>query len=130
MISRRRAFALALVLALLIALATAGAAHAAGGTVEGQVQDSQGKPLPGAAIALLAAGGKGNQSQATDAQGNFHFDGLTSGVYTVTVTLDGYAPVTCPGGRIFSGLTRRFEIKLVPTGGTAASACALAKNTD
>ena len=128
MISRCRA--LSPVLALLIALATAGAAYAAGGTVEGQVQDSQGKPLPGAAIALLATGGKGNQSQATDAQGNFHFDGLTSGVYTVTVTLEGYAPVTCPGGRILSGLTRRLEVKLAPTGGAAPSSCALAKNTD
>jgi len=128
MMSRRRP--LSPVLALWIALATAGAAHAAGGTVEGQVQNSQGKPLPGAAIALLATGGKGNQTQATDAQGNFHFDGLTSGVYTVTVTLESYAQVTCPGGRILSGLTRRLEVKLAPTGGTAPSSCALAQNTN
>jgi hypothetical protein len=111
------------VLALLAVLATAGATHAAGGTVEGQVQDAQGKPLPGVAVALLGAGGKGNQNQTTDAQGNFHFEGLTSGVYTVTATLEGYAPVTCPGSRLLSGLTRRLEIKLAPTGG-AASSCA------
>lgn len=113
----------ALSLALLIALAAAGAAHAAGAVVEGQVQDTQGKPLPGVAIALLAAGGKPAQNQTTDAQGNFHFDGLTSGVYTVSATLEGYAPVTCPGSRLFTGLTRRFQLKLAPTGG-APSTCA------
>ncbi|HEY3570955.1 MAG TPA: carboxypeptidase-like regulatory domain-containing protein [Thermoanaerobaculia bacterium] len=111
------------VLFLVLLAVLADAAYAAGGGVEGQVQDTQGKPLPGATIALLAAGGKGNQNQTTDAQGNFHFDGLTSGVYTVTVTLEGYAPVTCPGSRLFAGLTRRLEIKLAPTGGTAASSC-------
>jgi len=111
------------VLFLVLLALLAGAAYAAGGTVKGQVQDTQGKPLPGAAIALLATGGKANQNQTTDTQGSFHFDGLTSGVYTVTVTLDGYAPVTCPGGRILTGLTRRLEVKLTPTGG-AASTCA------
>src|SRR5438094_8818170 len=117
MSSRCRSFSL--VLALLAA--TAGAAFAAGGAVEGQVQDAQGKPLPGAAITLLAAGGKATQSQTTDAQGNFHFDGLTSGVYALTAALNGYAPVACPGGRLLSGLTRRFEIKLAAAGGGAAS---------
>lgn len=115
--------ALSSLLALLIALATAGAALAAGGSVEGQVQDTQGKPLPGVAIVLLAAGGKAPHNQTTDAQGNFHFDALASGVYTVTVTLEGYAPVTCPGSRILTGLNRRFEIKLAPAGG-APSTCA------
>jgi Carboxypeptidase regulatory-like domain len=119
MIFRRRV----LFLVLLAVLATAGATYAAGATVEGQVQDTQGKPLPGAAIALLGTGGKANQNQATDAQGNFHFAGLASGVYTVTVTLDGYAPVTCPGSRLFTGLSRRFQIKLAPASGGAASTC-------
>ncbi|MFL6236258.1 MAG: carboxypeptidase-like regulatory domain-containing protein [Thermoanaerobaculia bacterium] len=119
-----RCRAVLLVLALSAFFATAGAALAAGGTVEGQVQDAQGKPMPGATITLLAAGGKGNHSQATDAQGSFHFEDLTSGVYTVTATLQGYAPVTCPGSRLLSGLTRRLEIKLAATGGGAASSCA------
>jgi hypothetical protein len=118
MISRCRS--LSLVLALLAA--TTGAAFAAGGAVEGKVQDAQGKPLPGAAITLLAAG-KAAQSQTTDAQGNFHFDGLTSGVYAVTAALDGYAPVACPGGRLLSGLTRRFELKLAAAGGGTVSSC-------
>jgi hypothetical protein len=118
-----RCRALSPVLALLAVLATAGAAFAAGGSVEGQVQDTQGKPLPGAAITLLEAGAKATQNQTTDAQGNFHFGGLSSGVYILTVTLDGYAPVTCPGGRLLSGLTRRFEVKLAAAGG-AASSCA------
>jgi hypothetical protein len=117
-----RCRALSLFLALLAVLTTAGTAFAAGGVVDGQAQDAQGKPLPGVAITLLAAGAKATQKQTTDAQGNFHFDGLTSGVYALTAALDGYAPVACPGGRILSGLERRFAIKLAAAGG--ASSCA------
>jgi hypothetical protein len=115
---------LSLVLTLLAALATSGAARAAGGEVDGQIQDAQGKPLPGVAVTLLAAGGKAAQNQTADAQGNFHFGGLASGVYIVTAALDGYAPVTCPGARILSGLTRRYAVKLAAAGGGAASTCA------
>jgi hypothetical protein len=115
---------LSLVLTLLAALATTGTARAAGGEVGGQVQDAQGKPLPAVAVTLLAAGGKAAQNQTADAQGNFHFGGLGSGVYIVTAALDGYAPVTCPGARILSGLTRRFAIKLAAAGGGEGSSCA------
>jgi hypothetical protein len=122
-----RCRALTLAVSLLALLATAGSAFAAGGAVGGQVQDAQGKSLPGAAILLLAAGGKATQNKITDEQGKFQFDGLASGVYIVTVTLDGYAPVTCRGARILSGLTRGFAIKLAATAGGAASSCAAAE---
>jgi len=113
----------ALFLALSLLAFPASTALAVGGAVvEGQVQDPQGKPVAGAAVTLLAGGGKASKNQTTDAQGSFHFEDLTSGVYTVTAALDGYAPVTCPGSRLLSGLTRRLEIKLAVTGGTSTCA--------
>lgn len=115
-----------LTVAFLAALAAAAGAAAfaqGAGEVEGQVRDAQGQPLQGVGVKLLKAGKEANQQQASDAQGNFRFNGLASGVYIVAASHDGYAEVTCPGVRVMSGLTRRLAIKLMPAGGEQPSSC-------
>lgn len=95
------------------------------GVVTGHVQDAQGQPLPGAAVALLKAG-KEIPPQTSGVDGNVRFEGLGSGVYSASASLEGYAPVNCPGVRIVAGLTRHLEIKLLPASeGGPPSTCAV-----
>jgi len=99
-------------------------AAAQSGVVTGHVQDAQGQPLQGVAVTLLKAGKK-IPPQTSAADGNFSFADLASGVYSASATLDGYAPVNCPGVRIVAGLSRHFEIKLMPAAeGGPPSTCA------
>jgi len=92
------------------------------GDIKGHVQDGQGQAFAGVTVKLLQAGKAGSQEQASDPEGNVHFDGLTSGVYIATVAKEGYAPVTCPGMRI-AGVTRQLQITLMPAGGQQPSSC-------
>ena len=112
------------ILALSLAAGPAlAAAPAASGEVDGQVQDAQGKPLPGVAITLLKAGERTPKKQASGADGGFKFTDLPSGVYIVTAALEGDSPVTCRGIRLVAGQSRRLEVKLLPAGGEP-STCA------
>ena len=103
------------------------AARAQGaGVVTGHVQDAQGQPLQGVAVVLLKAG-KEIPSQTSGADGNFRFADLGSGVYSASASLEGYAPVNCPGVRIVA-LERHFAIKLMPaTEGGPPSTCEIAE---
>ncbi|HSK75245.1 MAG TPA: carboxypeptidase-like regulatory domain-containing protein [Thermoanaerobaculia bacterium] len=116
-------FSLVVVAALLPVLA--GPAAAQTGDVRGQVRSGDGQALPGITVKLLRAGSQDSLEKASDAQGRFHFDDLKDGVYVVTTSHDGYAPVTCPGARIVRGMTKQFDLKLMPDGGEP-STCAAA----
>ena len=73
-------------------------ASAAGqsGQVTGLVVDATGGVLPGATVTLIG-GRDGPRPAVTDAEGRFRFDGLSPGVYTVTVFLSGFGEVTVDG---------------------------------
>lgn len=92
------------------------------GDIKGRIQDGQGQALPGATVKLLQAGKGEPREQVSDAQGNFHFEGLAGGVYIATIALEGYAPVTCPGARVV-GTTRELQVTLAPAGGETSSSC-------
>ncbi len=92
------------------------------GDIRGHIQDSQGKALAGVTVKLLQAGKPETREQDSDAEGNFHFADLTGGVYIATVSMEGYAPVTCPGVRIV-GVTRQLQVTLMPEGGEQGSSC-------
>jgi hypothetical protein len=93
------------------------------GEVDGVVLDAQGKPLAGAAVSMLKAGEEKPKSAVSGADGTFKFDALPSGVYIGAATMEGYAPVTCRGIRLYAGQSRRLEIRLLPNGGEP-STCA------
>ncbi len=99
------------------------------GDVAGLVTDAQGKPLPGAAVSMLKAGEDKPKSVVSGTDGTFKFDALPSGVYIGGATMEGYAPVTCRGIRLYAGQSRRLEIKLLPTGGEP-STCAPTERTE
>ena len=92
------------------------------GDVRSRVVDGQGNPVAGIQVTLIKAGGKDNQQQMSDAEGNVSFNGLAGGVYIATTSPDGYAQVTCPGVRVV-GQTRQLEIRLMPKDGPEPSSC-------
>ncbi|HEV2852053.1 MAG TPA: carboxypeptidase-like regulatory domain-containing protein [Thermoanaerobaculia bacterium] len=99
--------------AAFLSLVPASARAQGEGVVTGHVQNAQGQALPGVAIKLLKAG-QVSQPKTSGADGDFRFEKLASGVYSVAASLEGYAPVNCPGVRIVVSVERHFAIKLVP----------------
>ena len=56
------------------------------GTVRGIVHDPQHRPVSGSEVVLKAKSSDYTQKTQTDANGEFHFDAVPLGAYTVTVT--------------------------------------------
>jgi outer membrane receptor protein involved in Fe transport len=56
------------------------------GTVRGIVHDPQHRPVSGSEVVLKAKSSDYTQKTQTDANGEFHFDAVPLGTYTVTVT--------------------------------------------
>jgi hypothetical protein len=56
------------------------------GTVRGIVHDPQHRPVPGSDVVLKAKSSDYTQKTQTDANGEFHFDAVPLGTYTVIVT--------------------------------------------
>ena len=84
------ALAASVCLAVIIGLS---AAQTAVGTVTGSVKDPAGAAIAGVTVTIV---GKGSPPRTvlTDAQGEFRFQGLAAGDYTLTATLRGFAPFT------------------------------------
>jgi len=64
-------------------------------SLEGTVRDATGGVIVGALVELTNAGGEMWQA-VTNERGEYQFDGLPPGEYTLLVTLDGFAPVRQP----------------------------------
>ena len=62
------------------------------GTVRGIVHDAQHRPVPGSTAVLKAENSHFTQTTQSDAEGEFHFDNVPLGQYSVTVSKDGFAP--------------------------------------
>src|SRR5260221_12880999 len=61
------------------------------GTVRGIVHDPQHRPVADATVTLKAKASDYTQTTQTDAEGQFHFDAVPIGEYTVTVSEAGFA---------------------------------------
>jgi hypothetical protein len=64
------------------------------GEIQGTIKDSQGAVVPGAAIAIVQAGTGLKVERISDAGGRYFAPALPVGVYTITVTLDGFKTAT------------------------------------
>src|SRR5580698_4744005 len=60
------------------------------GTVRGIVHDPQHRPVSDAKVVLAAKQSAYAQTVQTDAEGQFHFDAVPLGAYTVTVSQTGF----------------------------------------
>jgi len=71
-----------------------GAATGSAATLRGTILDPGGAEVPGASVRLLATQGTEIAHTVTDEQGQFHFQGIASGTYTVKVSLTGFGEAT------------------------------------
>src|SRR5215207_5711251 len=98
---RRSLSALALTAALLLTLA-APAAHAQGtaSRVTGAVTDPSGAVVPGAAVTLRNEATKVSFSTETTSTGQYVFESVQVGVYTVEVERQGFKKFSSPGNQV------------------------------
>jgi outer membrane receptor protein involved in Fe transport len=89
----RHAAAAAPTPATVTATATATAAQAEMATLTGTVKDEQGGVLPGATVSVVNRGTSAMREATTTGEGNFVLPLLQPGTYTVTVRMEGFAPV-------------------------------------
>ncbi|HET7101323.1 MAG TPA: TonB-dependent receptor plug domain-containing protein, partial [Terriglobia bacterium] len=73
--------------------------------------DPQGGEVPGAAVRLIAAGGREVAHTVTGERGQFRFEGLASGVYAVKVSLEGFVATTATAR---AGETLHLVLPLAP----------------
>jgi hypothetical protein len=115
------------VVAMLLSVFGGAAVAQSTGSVDGQITDADGNPVTAVTVTLFNPGQDGTKEQASDGEGRFRFGDRAYGVYTVRAALDGFDPVTCPGGRVIPGETRSFAIRLMPAdAGEQASTCTAA----
>jgi hypothetical protein len=77
-----------LIMLAIVLCAGALAAQETTGRLEGRISDTQGLPVPGAAV--TATGPQGVRSTVTDGDGRFTFPFLTPGVYVLRAELQGF----------------------------------------
>src|SRR5256885_3743462 len=80
----------ALLLGVLLLAIVAGATIF--GSVRGLIHDPQHRPVQNARVVLRAEASDWTQTTTSDNSGEFHFDAVPLGAYTVTVEVPGFAP--------------------------------------
>ena len=106
-----RTLAAALVIAALLPL---GAFAGTTGNVVGRVVDSQsGAPIADVAITLTAA--SQTATTKTDANGTYRFLSLNPDTYTISLSKDGYDPLTQGGVSVYADQTQTVNLALVKT---------------
>ena len=104
--------AVALSLMFVSALANVAYAQSQSGSINGTVVDSQGGVLPGADIAAKNNGTGGEFRAVTNTEGQFTIPALNAGVYTVTVTMQGFKTAVLPDVTVVAGTPASVSVKL------------------
>jgi hypothetical protein len=100
------------VLALLFVAAFATTTHAQSGSITGTVADSQGGVLPGADVAAKNNATAGEFRAVTNAEGQFTIPAVGAGVYTVTVSMQGFKTAVLPDVQVIAGTPVSVAVKL------------------
>ena len=95
---------------LLVSFLT-GAAGVSAATLRGTILDPGGAEVPGATVRLLGPQGTEVARTVTDQQGQFRFQKLSSGTYTVKASLVGFGATTA---KVRSGEKVRLVLSLAP----------------
>jgi len=98
---------------ILLMAASIAQAQVQTGSITGNVTDSSGAVLPGVTVSL--SGEKligGVQAQVTDASGNYRFDRLPPGDYTVKFELQGFKTIDRAGIRVNAAFVATVNMKL------------------
>jgi outer membrane receptor protein involved in Fe transport len=103
---------LVLAIALLIALSSTAWAMDGSPAIGGTVTDQTGARLPGATVDLHLASGVIAATVTTDLQGQYQFDVVKPGVYSIEISLPNFARVRRTGVNVENGGTRTVDAAL------------------
>ena len=107
-------FALLWLAAFALCGVAAGQAVTASGSLQGTVVDSQGAVVPNAAITLTENATGAVRSTTTNDSGNYRFDVLTPGMYTIKVAKQGFGTQTASNSEMFVQRTTTQNFALKP----------------
>src|SRR5437763_1866735 len=81
-------------------------------TLTGFVTDPSGAAIPDANVSVKETRTGFTRAVKTDAQGQYLLSGIPAGAYDVTVSKDGFQPVTAAGQKLMQQLTQRLDFSL------------------
>src|SRR5438045_6233700 len=111
MMKRLRFFAAAL--AILLALSAGISAQGQGSSITGVVRDASGAVLPGVNVEVASpALIEKTRTALTDGTGQYRFESLRPGIYTVTFSLDGFSGVKREGIELQGSFTASINAEL------------------
>ena len=96
----------------ILAVALSCAAFAQTAQIQGVVTDNTGAVIPGAAIAVVNTETGVDYNATTNESGFFQLPALNPGVYSVTCTSEGFAPLERPAVRLEVGQSARLDCSL------------------
>src|SRR5689334_22869359 len=99
--------------ALLLLVSGAASAQLQTGSIYGTVIGQDKTAIPGVTITLSGVGAP--QVQATDAQGQFRYLGLSPGIYSLKADLDGFVPLERTNLDVSVGRNTNLELMLAPS---------------
>ena len=104
-----------LVSGCLLSLAPASApAQSTFGEILGTVHDSSGAVVQGAQVTLVNTGTSTKRTAKTDANGNYAFNNIDVGMYTLTLTASGFETESLPAISLTARETRRMDATFKP----------------
>src|SRR5262245_51209233 len=90
-------------------LASPSLAQVSTGRIDITIEDSSGGRIPGVTVQVS---GPDEQTQIADAEGQAHFLNMPVGVYTVKLTLVGFAPYTSRNVEVTSNASTALDVKM------------------
>ena len=116
---KRQPFVIALSCVLLVVcLVTPGFGQTTFGTLLGSVTDASGAVVPNATIKVTNQGENTSRDVTSDANGNYQAENTKEGIYTLTVTAQGFSELIVKDIRLTARQTVRTDLKLVVGGST------------
>lgn len=86
--------------------------YGAGGGIEGKITDPKGAIVVGAAVTVTEISTNQTHTAVTDKQGRFRIEGLPAGIYTVSVSAQGFSETQRAGVRVAEGAVVSVDLKL------------------
>jgi hypothetical protein len=111
--SRKCQVLLLLALCLIVAVGAYAQTSTSGG-IEGKVTDKSGAIMPGVTLELRSPNLQGTKTDVSDANGQFRFNLLPPGNYSLTATLSGFSPVQQQGIIVQLAHTVTLDVRMSP----------------
>src|SRR5258708_4489287 len=111
--SRKFHVLLLLALCLIVAVGAYAQTSTSGG-IEGKVTDKSGAAMPGVTLELRSPNLQGTKTDVTDANGQFRFNLLPPGNYSLTASLSGFSPVQQQGITVQLSHTVTLDVRMNP----------------